>query len=49
MPDLDQPIIFPGQIVIDVDEDGETVTRETSIPPDTKKPKEQTCLLFTTD
>ena len=34
----DQPVIFPGQMAVVVTEDGETVLRETLIPPPAKKP-----------
>jgi hypothetical protein len=46
MPEPEPPVIFPGQTLIDVDEDGETVIRETLIPPPAKKEPEQACLLF---
>lgn len=38
-PDRDEPVILPGQLIVDVDEDGKTVVRETLIPPATKKPR----------
>lgn len=37
--DREEPVILPGQMIVDVDEDGETVVRETLIPPTEKKPR----------
>lgn len=37
--DRDEPVILPGQLIVDVDDDGETVVRETLIPPAEKKPR----------
>lgn len=34
----DNPVIFPGQLAVVVTEDGETVLRETVIPPSPKQP-----------
>lgn len=37
--DRDEPVILPGQLLVDVDDAGETVVRETLIPPTEKKPR----------